>query len=136
MFRQIPGLPRPAAGTARRMKKNKSGIADRIMDPLARRAAQRAAQLARQGQDTRTPTPSPSSRHPSPQLSVPSNVDQRPPLPSNIDQRPPLPSNVDQRPPLPPSSPALEPVITLAEKKRKSAQEAEAGASKKRRGHR
>lgn len=116
MFRQIPGLPRPAAGTARRMKKNKSGIADRIMDPLARRAAQRAAQLARQGQDTRTPTPSPSSRHPSPQLSVPSNV--------------------DQRPPLPPSSPALEPVITLAEKKRKSAQEAEAGASKKRRGHR
>jgi hypothetical protein len=43
MFRQVPGLPHGAAGSKRRPKKNKSGIDGRIMDPVARRAAQRAA---------------------------------------------------------------------------------------------
>ena len=49
MSSQVPGLPRGVAGTVRRTKKNKSGINGRIMDPLARRAAQRAAIAAQTG---------------------------------------------------------------------------------------
>ena len=41
--RQIPGLPRAAAGTSKKVKKNVSGINGRILDPIARSAAQRAA---------------------------------------------------------------------------------------------
>jgi hypothetical protein len=46
MSRQVPGLPQATAGSKRRPKKNKSGIDGRIMDPIARRAAQRAAKAA------------------------------------------------------------------------------------------
>lgn len=40
MFRQVPGLPHAATGTARKVKKNKSVIDGQIMDPIARHAAQ------------------------------------------------------------------------------------------------
>ena len=41
--RQIPGLPRTTATSVKRIKKNITGIDGRIMDPVARAAAQRAA---------------------------------------------------------------------------------------------
>jgi hypothetical protein len=44
LFRQVPGLPQATAGSKKRCTKvNTSGIDGRIMDPVARRAAQRAA---------------------------------------------------------------------------------------------
>lgn len=41
--RQIPGLPRGAAANVKKGKKNITGINGRIMDPITRAAAQRAA---------------------------------------------------------------------------------------------
>lgn len=58
MFRQVPGLPRVVAGTGRRAKTDIGGIEDRIMDPIARRAAQRAAKETRDDHDTRHSSPS------------------------------------------------------------------------------
>lgn len=46
-FRQVPDLPHATAGPSKKHKKNKSGIEGRIMDPVARSAAQRAAKEAR-----------------------------------------------------------------------------------------
>ena len=46
LFRQIPDLPRAAAGPSRKLKKNYTSMKDRIMDPVARAAAQRIAQQA------------------------------------------------------------------------------------------
>jgi hypothetical protein len=45
--RQVPDLPHATSGPSKKAKKNKSGIEGRIMDPLARSAAQRAAKEAR-----------------------------------------------------------------------------------------
>jgi hypothetical protein len=47
MSRQVPGLPQSTAGSKKRSKENKSGIDGRIMDPIARRTAQRAAKALR-----------------------------------------------------------------------------------------
>jgi hypothetical protein len=44
--RQIPGLPRGTAAHNKRSKKNVTGIAGRIMDPIARAAAQRASKIS------------------------------------------------------------------------------------------
>lgn len=52
--RQIPGLPRGAAANAKRSKKNVTGIAGRIMDPIARAAAQRASKILSAAALTRT----------------------------------------------------------------------------------
>ena len=41
--RQIPGLPRATVPNNRKGKRNVTGINGRIMDPIARAAAQRAA---------------------------------------------------------------------------------------------
>jgi hypothetical protein len=46
-FRQIPDLPRATAGVSRKPKKNYTNVKGRIMDPVARSAAQRIAQQAR-----------------------------------------------------------------------------------------
>lgn len=45
MSRQVPGLPHTTAGSKKQPKKNTTGIDGRILDPIARRAAQRAAKL-------------------------------------------------------------------------------------------
>jgi hypothetical protein len=42
-YRQIPGLPRASAASVKRVKTNITGINGRILDPIARAAAQRAA---------------------------------------------------------------------------------------------
>ena len=52
--RQIPDLPLATAGPSKKRKQNKSGIEGRIMDPIARSAAQRDARNA-----ARLPSPAP-----------------------------------------------------------------------------
>lgn len=47
MTRQVPGLPNTTAARKKQAKKNKSGIDGRIMDPIARCTAQRAAKAMR-----------------------------------------------------------------------------------------
>jgi hypothetical protein len=54
ILRQIPDLPLSTAGPSKKPKLNKSGIEGRIMDPIARSAAQRAARNA-----ARLPSPAP-----------------------------------------------------------------------------
>ena len=46
IFRQIPDLPLSTAGPSKKPKLNKSGIKGRILDPIARSAAQCAARNA------------------------------------------------------------------------------------------
>ena len=56
IFREIPDLPLSTAGPSKKPKLNKSGIKSRILDPIARSAAQRAA---RNGANARLPSPAP-----------------------------------------------------------------------------
>jgi hypothetical protein len=46
IIRQIPDLPHATAGPSKKPKKNMSGVEGRIVDPVARSAAQRAAKEA------------------------------------------------------------------------------------------
>jgi hypothetical protein len=49
-IREIPDLPRTASGRSKKKKQNLSKIKGRIMDPVARSAAQRAAKKAAQNE--------------------------------------------------------------------------------------
>ena len=91
LLRQIPDLPLSTAGPSKKPKLNKSGIDGRIMDPIARSAAQRAA---RNAASARFPSPAaeeeaPEEREASVVIVVPDNfivTPQRPSTPRDVSE--------------------------------------------------
>ena len=91
LFRQIPDLPLSTAGPSKKPKLNKSGIEGRIMDPIARSAAQRAA---RNAASARLPSPAADGealeeREASVVIVVPDNfivTPQRPSTPQDVSE--------------------------------------------------